>query len=70
MIKYTWECKKIWQYMTHFKDISSVDKVVIADKTYICVALYDGNLRIYNFPATKNNYCEYKLFEGPFKIIC
>ena len=42
--------------MTHYKDINSVDKLIIGNKTFICVAMYDGNLRIYNFPAKKNNY--------------
>ena len=56
--------------MTHYNDISAADKLIIDDQIFICVAMYDGNLRIYNFPATKSNYKEYKLFNGPFELIC
>lgn len=38
--------------MTHFEDIASVALV----GNFICIAMFDGKLRVYRYPASKNNY--------------
>lgn len=52
--------------MEHFDDI---DSFAIIDRKYICAALSNGVLRIYRFPATRNNFIEYKLFADKFKVL-
>lgn len=52
--------------MTHYLDIESIAK--IADK-FICVAMNDGKLRIYRYPATKGKYIEYKIFPDKFNLL-
>lgn len=64
--KYSWESRAIWEEMTHYLDIESIAK--IADK-FICVAMNDGKLRIYRYPATKGKYIEYKVFPDKFNLL-
>jgi hypothetical protein len=63
--KYGWETRNIWEQMTHFEDISSV--ALVAEK-YICISMWNGVLRVYRFPASANNYVEYKIFPGKFLL--
>ena len=53
--------------MTHYQDIESVALVGSKVKN-ICVSMATGVLRVYRFPATRNNYIEFKLFPSKFRL--
>lgn len=64
--KYCWDTRNIWEEMTHYEDIQNVARVM--DK-FICISMNNGTLRVYRFPATKNNFIETKLFPDKFNLI-